>query len=35
VLNAILTGLMLQSLVDPDTAPSGAEVVAELRDLKP
>jgi AcrR family transcriptional regulator len=33
--NAILTGLMLQWLVDPATAPSGAEVVAEIRDLKP
>jgi len=33
--NAILTGLMLQWLVDPDTAPSGADVVAEIRALKP
>jgi hypothetical protein len=29
--NAILTGLMLQWLVDPATAPSGAD----MRDLKP
>jgi AcrR family transcriptional regulator len=28
---ALLTGLMLQWLVDPDQAPSGARVVAELR----
>ncbi|MEU9121101.1 TetR family transcriptional regulator [Streptomyces sp. NPDC048506] len=30
---ALLTGLMLQWLVDPDHAPSGADVVAELRAL--
>ncbi|WP_122978827.1 TetR/AcrR family transcriptional regulator [Actinoplanes teichomyceticus] len=28
---ALLTGLMLQWLVDPEAAPSGAEVVSELR----
>ncbi|MGW7385589.1 TetR family transcriptional regulator [Streptomyces sp. NPDC054794] len=28
---ALLGGLMLQWLVDPDHAPSGAEVIAELR----
>jgi vancomycin permeability regulator SanA len=33
--NAILVGLMVQWLVDPATAPSGAEVVAEMRALKP
>ncbi|WP_043262607.1 TetR family transcriptional regulator [Streptomyces sp. CT34] len=30
---ALLGGLMLQWLVDPEQAPSGAEVVAELRTL--
>ncbi|MFB6435980.1 TetR family transcriptional regulator [Streptomyces sp. NPDC056411] len=30
---ALLTGLMLQWLVDPEHAPSGAEVAAELRAL--
>ncbi|MFD5653107.1 TetR/AcrR family transcriptional regulator [Streptomyces sp. NPDC127039] len=30
---ALLSGLMLQWLVDADHAPSGAEVVAELRSL--
>ncbi|MGP8303648.1 TetR/AcrR family transcriptional regulator [Streptomyces inhibens] len=30
---ALLSGLMLQWLVDPEHAPSGAEVVAELRSL--
>lgn len=30
---ALLTGLMLQWLVDPDQAPSGAEVIAGLRAL--
>lgn len=30
---ALLTGLMLQWLVDPGHAPSGADVVAELRAL--
>ncbi|WP_214413321.1 TetR/AcrR family transcriptional regulator [Sphaerisporangium fuscum] len=30
---ALLTGLMLQWLVDPDRAPSGADVIAELRSL--
>lgn len=30
---ALLTGLMLQWLVDPDHAPSGAEVAQELRSL--
>ncbi|MEV5708856.1 TetR family transcriptional regulator [Actinoallomurus sp. NPDC052274] len=30
---ALLTGLMLQWLVDPDHAPSGADVIAELRSL--
>ncbi len=30
---ALLTGLMLQWLVDPDQAPSGAEAIAELRSL--
>jgi AcrR family transcriptional regulator len=30
---ALLGGLMLQWLVDPEHAPSGAEVVAELRTL--
>ncbi|MGW5864629.1 TetR/AcrR family transcriptional regulator [Streptomyces sp. NPDC055239] len=30
---ALLTGLMLQWLVDPDHAPSGAEVVQELGSL--
>jgi AcrR family transcriptional regulator len=28
---ALLTGLMLQSLVDPDQAPTGAQVIHELR----
>lgn len=28
---ALLSGLMLQWLVDPENAPSGAEVIAELR----
>ncbi|MCK7624442.1 TetR/AcrR family transcriptional regulator [Streptomyces sp. RS10V-4] len=31
---ALLSGLMLQWLVDPDHAPSGAEVVAGLRSLR-
>jgi AcrR family transcriptional regulator len=30
---ALLTGLMLQWLVDPEQAPSGADAVAELRSL--
>jgi hypothetical protein len=30
---ALLTGLMLQWLVDPERAPSGAEAIAELRSL--
>ncbi|HEX4221654.1 MAG TPA: TetR family transcriptional regulator, partial [Pseudonocardiaceae bacterium] len=30
---ALLTGLMLQSLVDPEHAPSGTDVVTELRSL--
>lgn len=30
---ALLTGLMLQWLVDPDHAPTGADVVSELRSL--
>jgi AcrR family transcriptional regulator len=30
---ALLTGLMLQWLVDPGHAPSGADVIAELRSL--
>jgi AcrR family transcriptional regulator len=30
---ALLTGLMLQWLVDPEHAPSGADVTAELRSL--
>lgn len=30
---ALLTGLMLQSLVDPEHAPNGNEVMAELRSL--
>jgi AcrR family transcriptional regulator len=30
---ALLTGLMLQWLVDPDHAPGGAEVIAGLRSL--
>ncbi|MFE6686180.1 TetR/AcrR family transcriptional regulator [Streptomyces sp. NPDC057743] len=30
---ALLSGLMLQWLVDPEHAPSGAELVAELRSL--
>lgn len=30
---ALLTGLMLQSLVDPQHAPTGNEVIAELRSL--
>ncbi|GLX03760.1 TetR family transcriptional regulator [Microbispora sp. NBRC 16548] len=30
---ALLTGLMLQWLVDPDRAPSGAEVIAGFRSL--
>lgn len=30
---ALLTGLMLQWLVDPEHAPSGTDVVAELRSL--
>ncbi len=33
--NAILVGLMVQWLVDPATAPSGADVVAEIRALRP
>jgi hypothetical protein len=33
--SAILTGLILQWLLDPATTPSGAEVVAGMRDLKP
>jgi hypothetical protein len=33
--NAIPTGLMLPWLVDPAKAPSGADVVAEIRELKP
>ncbi|MEV0197750.1 hypothetical protein [Nonomuraea sp. NPDC050691] len=31
---ALLTGLMLQWLVDPDHAPTGADVIAELRSLR-
>ncbi|MER7209234.1 TetR family transcriptional regulator [Streptosporangium sp. NPDC000239] len=30
---ALLTGLMMQWLLDPDHAPSGADVIAELRSL--
>lgn len=33
--NAILVGLMVQWLVDPATAPSGADVAAEIRALRP
>ncbi|WP_285566593.1 TetR/AcrR family transcriptional regulator [Streptomyces sp. NBC_01463] len=32
---ALLGGLMLQWLVDPDHAPTGAQVIAGLRDLTP
>lgn len=31
---AVLTGLMLQWLVDPDHTPTGADVVAELRSFR-
>lgn len=30
---ALLTGLMMQWLLDPEHAPAGADVVAELRSL--
>lgn len=30
---AILIGLMIQSLIDPDSAPSGTEAIAEIREL--
>lgn len=30
---AVVLGLMIQSLIDPDSAPSAGDVVAELREL--
>ena len=33
--NAIVLGLLVQQLVDPDTAPDGAAVAAAIRALKP
>lgn len=30
---AVVLGLMIQSLIDPESAPSGAQAVAEMREL--
>lgn len=30
---AILIGLMIQSLIDPDSAPSATQAIAEMREL--